>query len=74
MSGRTAKPTVRRDPDRPNELTIVCEFVEIEVDQDDLLAALDEAGVLKVARAWEDVDNGGLGQVRYVSPWKETTE
>jgi hypothetical protein len=38
-------------------------------DPDEILPVLVEAGVLEVARAWEDVDNGGLGQVRYVSPW-----
>ena len=67
MSDRIARPIVRRDPDWPNQLVIECEFVEIEVDQDDLLAALAGAEVLGVDRRLA----GRTVESRFVSEWKE---
>ena len=68
MSEWNAKPIVRRDLDRPNEITIEVEFVEVEVDEDAILEALAEAEVLEVDRHRVSAERT---LVMYFTPWKE---
>ena len=72
MSEWNAKPIVRRDLDRPNEITIEVEFVEVEVNVDELLEALAEAGVLRPDDVTYFNGDGSNPRkyIRYLSTWE----